>query len=65
MVTIDLGKRQALPRGTTSRRRRTHRSAPRRRTRLVDLHGPELYAIISYRLAMAIIILIGLLYIGN
>ena len=37
----------------------------RRRTSLRDLSGARLYAIISYRLAMAVIILIAVLYGGK
>lgn len=36
-----------------------------RRTSLLDLSGARLYAIISYRLAMAVIILIAVLYGGK
>lgn len=51
---------------TKTRRARPHRSPVRRhRTRLIDLNGPKLYAMIVYRLVMTAMIVLALIEMGR
>lgn len=51
---------------TKTRPVRPHRSPVRRhRTRLIDLNGPKLYAMIVYRLAMTTLIVFALIEMGS
>jgi hypothetical protein len=45
-----------------TRRATSRRTASRSRRKLLDLTGIELYAVMSYRLALAVIILIAVLH---
>lgn len=41
------------------------RPAQDRPRRLLDLSGRELYAVMSYRLAMAVIVLVAIIHLGH